>query len=72
MVGQRRVLVDHVREMVGGWGPSAGVRGLNLSDWNAQLHQRTHTHTHTQTRTNAHTYRHTAEYARTAQKFLEV
>lgn len=68
MVGQRRVLVDHVREMVGGWGPSAGVRGLNLSDWNAQLHQRTHT----QTSTNAHTYRRTAEYARTAQKFLEV
>lgn len=46
MVGQHRVLVDHVREMVGGWGPSAGVRGLNLSDWNAQLQKCTHTNTH--------------------------
>lgn len=47
-----------------GVGSSAGMRGLNLSDWNAQLHQHRDTH--------AHAYHHTAEYARTAQKFLEV
>lgn len=64
MVGQQRVLVDKVREIVGWVGPSAGVRGLNRSDWNAQLHEHTHT--------NAHIYHHTAEYARTVKKFLEV
>lgn len=67
MVGQQRVLADKVTEIVCGWvGPWAGARGLNLSDWNPQLHRRTHR------QRNAHVCLCTAEHARIVWRFLKV